>query len=178
MLKLRTIALISHASKVMLKILQARLQQYVNCELPDVQPGFRNGRATRVQISSICQIIEKVKEFQKKVYFCSIECAKAFDSVDHNKLWKILKIHDILHLYKVQQLHKKEDGQSYLRNQGSPHKHVSILHESQKIRGNSTCRKQEQYVVNAVNHLSPHTPLNKVGLTPHTAESCTRMTSN
>ena len=87
-----TIALISHASKVMLKILQARLQQYVNHELPDVQAGFRKGRGTRDQIASnICWIIEKAREFQKNIYFCFIAYAKAFDCVDHNKLWKILK---------------------------------------------------------------------------------------
>ena len=82
----RTIALISHASKVMLKILQARLPQYVNCELPDVQAGFRKGRGTRDQIANICSIIEKAREFQKNIYFCSIDYAKAFDCVDHNKL--------------------------------------------------------------------------------------------
>ena len=86
-----TIALISHASKVMLKILQARLQQYVNQELPDVQAGFRKGRGTRYQIANICWIIEKPREFQKNIYFCIIGYAKAFDFVDHNKLWKILK---------------------------------------------------------------------------------------
>ena len=86
-----TIALISHASKVMLKILQARLQQYVNCELPDVQAGFRKGRGTRGQIANICWIIEKATEFQKNIYFCFIDYAKAFDCMDHNKLWKILK---------------------------------------------------------------------------------------
>ena len=87
-----TIAFISHASKVMLKILQARLQQYVNHELPDVQGGFRKGRGTRDQIGNICWIIEKSREFQKKnIYFYSIDYAKAFDCVDHNKLWKILK---------------------------------------------------------------------------------------
>ena len=75
----------------MLKILQARLQQNVNCELPDVQAGFRKGRGTRDQISNICWIMEKVREFQKNIYFCSIGYAKAFDCVDHNKLWKILK---------------------------------------------------------------------------------------
>ena len=78
---------ISHASKVMLKILQARLQQYVNYELPDVQAGFRNGRVSRDQIANILWIIEKAKEFQKKnIYFCFIDYAKAFDFVDHNKL--------------------------------------------------------------------------------------------
>ena len=88
----RTIALISHASKAMLKILQARLQQYVNCELPDVQPGFRKGRGTRDQIANICcWIFEKAREFQKNIYFCFIDSAKAFDCVDHNKLWTILK---------------------------------------------------------------------------------------
>ena len=86
-----TIALISHASKVMLNILQARLQQHVNCELPDVQAGFRKGRGTRDQIASICSIIQKAREFQKNIYFCFIDYAKAFDCVDHNKLWKILK---------------------------------------------------------------------------------------
>jgi len=86
-----TIALISHAKTVMLKILQARLQQYVNCELSDVQAGFRKGRGTRDQIANILWIIEKAREFQKNIYFCFIDCAKAFDCVDHNKLWKILK---------------------------------------------------------------------------------------
>ena len=81
-----TIALISHASKVMLKILQARLQQYVNRELPDVQAGFRKGRGTRDQIANICWIMEKAREFQKNIYFCFIDYAKAFDCVDHNKL--------------------------------------------------------------------------------------------
>ena len=84
----RTIGLISHTSKVMLKILQARLQQYVNRELPGVQTGFRKGRGTRDQIANICWIIEKAREFQKNIYFCFIDCAKVFDSVDHNKLWK------------------------------------------------------------------------------------------
>ena len=86
-----TIALISHASKVMLKILQSRLQQYVNHELPDVQAGFRKGRGTRGQIANICWIMEKAREFQKSIDFCFIDYAKAFDCVDHNKLWKILK---------------------------------------------------------------------------------------
>ena len=75
----------------MLKILQARLQQYVNHELPDVQAGFRKGRGTRDQIANICWIIEKAREFQKNIYFCFIDYVKAFDCVDHNKLWKILK---------------------------------------------------------------------------------------
>ena len=86
-----TIALISHASKVRLKILQARFQQYVNCGLPDVQAGFRKGRGTRDQIANICQIIKKAREFKKNIYFCFIDSVKAFDHVDHNKLWKILK---------------------------------------------------------------------------------------
>ena len=86
-----TIVLISHASKVMLKILQARLQQYVNRELPDVQVDFRKGRGTRDQIANICWIIKKAREIQKNIYFCFIDYAKAFDCVDHNKLWKILK---------------------------------------------------------------------------------------
>ena len=75
----------------MLRILQARLQQYVNRELPDVQAGFRKGRGTRDQIANICWIIEKAREFQKYIYSCFIDYAKAFDCVDHNKLWKILK---------------------------------------------------------------------------------------
>ena len=81
-----TIALISHASKVMLKILQVRLQQYVNHELPDVQAGFRKGRGTRDQTANIHWIMEKAREFQKDIYFCFIDYAKAFDCVDHNKL--------------------------------------------------------------------------------------------
>ena len=91
MLNYRTIALISHTSKVMLKILQARLQQYVNRGLPDVQAGFRKGRGTKDQIANICWIIEKARKFQKNIYFCFINYAKAFNCVDHNKLWKILK---------------------------------------------------------------------------------------
>ena len=80
------LALISHASKVMLKMLQARLQQYVNLELPDVQAGFRKGRGTRDQISNIHGIIEKAREYQKNMYFCFTDYAKALDCVDHNKL--------------------------------------------------------------------------------------------
>ena len=98
MLKLPTIALISHPSKVMLKILQARLQQYENCELLDIQAGFRKGRGTRDQIANIRWIMqkargimEKAREIQKNIYFCFIDYAKAFDCVDHNKMWKILK---------------------------------------------------------------------------------------
>ena len=81
-----TIALISHTSKVMLKILQDKLQQDLNHELPDVQAGFRKGRGTRGQIANICWIIKKAREFQKNIYFCFIDYAKAFDYVDHNKL--------------------------------------------------------------------------------------------
>ena len=80
-----------NASKVMLKILQARHQQYVIHELPDVQAGFRKGRGTRDQIANICWIIKNTREFQKNIHFCFIDCAKAFDCVDHKKLWKILK---------------------------------------------------------------------------------------
>ena len=86
-----TIALISHASKVMLKILQARLQQYMNQELADVQAGFRKGRGTRDQIANIRWIIEKQENSRKNIYFCSIDYAKDFDYVDHDKLWKTLK---------------------------------------------------------------------------------------
>ena len=84
-----TVLVISHASKVMLKILQAWLQQYLNWELPEVQAGFRKGRGTRDQIANIRWIIKKAREFQKNIYFCFIDYAKAFDGVDHNKLWKI-----------------------------------------------------------------------------------------
>ena len=86
-----TIALISHASKEMLKILQVRFQQSVNCELPDVQAGFRKGKGTRDQIANMCWIIKKAREFQKNIYFCFIDYAKAFDCVDQNKLWKNMK---------------------------------------------------------------------------------------
>ena len=96
MLNYRTIALLSHASKVMLKILQARLQQYENRELPDIQAGFRKGRGTRDQIANICWIIKKGSEFQKNIYVCFTDYARAFDCVDHNKLWKILKEMGIL----------------------------------------------------------------------------------
>ena len=85
------LAAAAHASKVMLKILQARLQQYVNHELPDVQAGFRKGRGTRDQIANIRWIMEKAREFQKNIYFFFIDYAKALDCVDHNKLWKILQ---------------------------------------------------------------------------------------
>ena len=91
-----TITLISHASKVMLKILQARLQQYVKWDLPNVQAGFRKGRGTKDQIANICWIIKKVRQFKQNTFFCFIDCAKAFDCVDHNKLWKILKEMKIL----------------------------------------------------------------------------------
>ena len=86
-----TTALISHASKAMLKILQAMLQWYVNRELPDVQAGFRKGRGTRDQIANICCIIEKARQFHQNIFFCFIDCAKVFDCMDHNKLWKILQ---------------------------------------------------------------------------------------
>ena len=92
MLNYHIVALISHAGKIMLKILQARLQQYVNHELPDVQAGFRKARGTRDQMASICWVIKKAREFQKNIYFCFIDYAKAFDCVDHNKLWQILKV--------------------------------------------------------------------------------------
>ena len=91
MLKLPQIALISHAGKVTLKILQARLQQYLNHELLDIQAGFRKGRGTRDQIANIHWIIRKARDIQKNIYFCFIDYAKAFDCVDHKKLWKILK---------------------------------------------------------------------------------------
>ena len=84
-------ALISHVNKVMLKILQARLQQYVDRELPDGQAGFRKGRETRHQIANICWIIEKTRQFQKNFYFCFIDYAKDFDCLDHHKLWKFFK---------------------------------------------------------------------------------------
>ena len=86
-----TTALISHARKVMLKILQARLQQFVNHELVDVQAGFRKGRGTRDQIANICWIITKAREFQKNIYFCFTDYVKSFDCVDHHKLLKILQ---------------------------------------------------------------------------------------
>ena len=91
-----TIARISHSSKLMLKILQARLQQYMNCELPDVQAGFGKDRGTRDQVVNICWVIEKARELQKNIYFCFIDYTKAFDCVDHNKLWKILQEMGIL----------------------------------------------------------------------------------
>ena len=91
MLKLLHNCTISHTSKVMLKILQARLQQYMNRKLPDVQAGFRKGRRTRDQIANNCWIMKKAREFQKNIYFCFIDYANAFDCVDHNQLWKILK---------------------------------------------------------------------------------------
>ena len=90
-LNYRTISLISHTSKLMLKILQARLQQYMHCELPDVQAGFRKGSGTRDQIANTHWIIKKAREFQKNIYCCFVDYAKASDCVDHNKLWKILK---------------------------------------------------------------------------------------
>ena len=87
----QTVVLISHASKVTLKVLQARLQQYVNQELSDVQARFRKGRGRRDQIANICWITEKAREFQKNIYFCFIDYTKASDCVNHNKLWKILE---------------------------------------------------------------------------------------
>ena len=93
-----TVALISHASKVMLKILQDRLQQYVNRELPDVQSGFRKSRGTRDQIANIHWIIEKAREFQKNIYFCFIGYAEAFDCADHHEQWKILRDGKTRHL--------------------------------------------------------------------------------
>ena len=92
-----TTAFISHTSKVMLKTLQARLQQYMNHELSDVQDGIRKDRGATDQIANICWIVEKAKEFQKDIYFCFTDYAKAFDCVDHNKLWKILKKMGIQH---------------------------------------------------------------------------------
>ena len=86
-----TIAFISHICKVLHKILQARLQQYVNHEFPDVQARFRKGRGTRGQIANICWVIKKAIEFQKNIYFCFIDYTKTFDCVDHNELWKILQ---------------------------------------------------------------------------------------
>ena len=86
-----TIALMSHATNVMLKILQVRFQQYMTQELPNTQAGFRKGRGTRDQIANICLIKEKARKFQKSIYFCFIDYAKVFDYVDHNKLWKILQ---------------------------------------------------------------------------------------
>ena len=87
-----TIALISDATKVMLKILQARLQQYMNCELREFQAGFRKGRGDRDQMANICCIIIKARELQNNIYFCFIDHAKAFDCVDYNKLWEILQM--------------------------------------------------------------------------------------
>ena len=106
------IALVSHTSKVMLKILKARLQQYMNCELPDVQARFRKGRGTRYQIANIFWIMEKAREFQKNIYFCSLDYTKAFDCVDHNKLWRILKemgIPDHL-IYLLRNLYGGQEG--------------------------------------------------------------------
>ena len=112
-----TIALISQASKVMLKILQARLQQYMNHELPDVQAVFRKGSRTRDQIANIPWITEKAREFQKNIYFCFIDYAKAFDCVDHNKLWKILKemgISDHLTCH-LRNLYSGQEATGYVR---------------------------------------------------------------
>ena len=89
--QLRNFTFTFHASKVMLKILQARLQQYMTCELPDVQAGFRKGKGTRDQVTNICWIIKKAREFRKNICFCFIDYTKAFDCADHDKQWKILK---------------------------------------------------------------------------------------
>ena len=106
-----TIALISHTSKVMLKIFQARFQQYMNRELPDVQAGFRKDRGTRDQSANICWIMEKGKEFQKNIYFCFIDYAKAFDCVDHSQLLKILKETGILgHLTCLRNLYAGQEA--------------------------------------------------------------------
>ena len=91
MFKLPSVAFISHASNIMLKVLQARLQYYMNQELPDVQAGFQKGKGIRDQVVNIHWIMEKAKEFHKNIYFCFLDYTKAFGSVDHNKLWKILK---------------------------------------------------------------------------------------
>ena len=117
-----TIALISHASKVMLKILHPRLQQYVNCEFPDVQAGFRKDRRTRDQSANIHWIIKKAREFQKNIYCCFIDYAKAFDCVDHNKLWnKEMGIPDHLtcllrNLYKVKKQQLEADMEQQTRS--------------------------------------------------------------
>ena len=107
-----TMALISHTSKVMLKILQARLQQYVNYEFPGVQAGFKKCRGTRDQNANICWIIEKIREFQKTIYFCLIDYAKAFDCVDHNNLWKILKEVGIpdYHTYRLRNVYADQEA--------------------------------------------------------------------
>ena len=97
-------------SKVILKILQARLQQYVNRELSDVQAGFRKGRGTRDQIANIHWIIERAREFQKNIYFCFIDSAKAFDFVDHDKLWKILKEMGIPYLPTQKSVHRSRSS--------------------------------------------------------------------
>ena len=105
-----TTALISHTSKVMLKILQARLQQYMNYERPDVQAGFRKGRGIRDQIATMCYIIKKIRGFQKSIYLCFIDHAKDSDCVDHNKLWKILKEMRILLTYLLRNLYAGQEA--------------------------------------------------------------------
>ena len=115
-----TITLISHSSKVMLKILQARLQQYMNQDIPEVQAGFRKGRGNIDQIANICWIIEKTREFQKNIYFYFIDYTKAFDCVDHNKLWKILKemgIPDYL-ICLLRNLYAGQKQQNHIWNNG------------------------------------------------------------
>ena len=103
----QTVVLISHASKILFKILQVRLQQYLNWEFPDVQAEYRKGSVTQDQSSNIHWIIEKAREFQKNIYFCFIGYTKAFDCVDHNKLWKILKEKGIPdhHIYLLRNLY-------------------------------------------------------------------------
>ena len=128
-----TIALISHASKIMLKILQARLQQYVNRELPDVQARFRTGRGARDQIANIHWIIEKAREFQKNIYFCFIDYDKAFVCVDHHKLWKIL-----------QEMGIPDHLTCLLRNLYAGQETTELNMELQ------TCSKQEKEYVKAV----------------------------
>ena len=111
--------LILHASKVMFKTLQARLQQYMNREIPDVQVGFRKGRRTRDQTTNIHWIIEKTREFQKNIYFCLINYAKAFDCVDHNKLWKILKEMEIPNhlIYLLKNLYAGQEAKIRIRHE-------------------------------------------------------------
>ena len=113
------IALISHASKVMLKIIQARLQQYVNWEIPDVQAGFRKGRETRNQIANIRWIIEKPREFQKNIYFCFIDYNKTSDCVDHSKQWKILKEMEIPNhlIYLLKNLYAGQEAKIRIRHE-------------------------------------------------------------
>ena len=110
------IALISHDSKVVFKNLQARLQWYVNHEIPDVQAGFRKSRGMRVEVSTICWIIEKAREFQKNIYFCFIDYAKIFDCVDHNKLWKSLFFFSFFLLKSLKEMEISDHLTCLLRN--------------------------------------------------------------